>query len=83
MMTKEIFGPILPVFTYKHFDEVVSFINSRAKPLAIYYYGENSLSNTNLLKIKNGTSSGTMVCNDGAIFSLNLDLGFGGVGSSG
>jgi len=45
MMQNEIFGPILPVFTYKHFDEVISHINAGTKPLAVYYYGTNSLSN--------------------------------------
>lgn len=39
MMKEEIFGPILPIFTFEKIEEVISFINSREKPLALYYYG--------------------------------------------
>jgi len=39
LMTDEIFGPIMPIITYKDFDEVIDFINDRPKPLALYYYG--------------------------------------------
>lgn len=39
LMTEEIFGPILPIMTYKNFDEVVSFIRDRPKPLAVYFMG--------------------------------------------
>lgn len=39
LMQDEIFGPVLPVVSYKHDDEVFKFINSRHKPLALYYYG--------------------------------------------
>ena len=52
LMKAEIFGPIMPVLTFKKIDEVIAFINSKPKPLAIYYYGSNSSSNANLIKIK-------------------------------
>ena len=52
IMKAEIFGPILPILTYKNFDEVIEFINSKPKPLGIYYFGTNSLSNTNLVRVK-------------------------------
>ena len=83
MLEGEIFGPILPILTYKNFDEVIAYINSKPKPLAVYYYGTNSFSNENMLKIKNQTSSGAMIVNDGPLHALNHDLGFGGVGKSG
>lgn len=41
-MTEEIFGPILPVLTFDNINEVIQFINSRPKPLALYYYGSSS-----------------------------------------
>ncbi len=44
-MKDEIFGPILPVITYVEFSEVVTYINSMEKPLAIYYFGSTSGSN--------------------------------------
>lgn len=52
MVTGEIFGPILPVLTYKNIDEVVAYINSKPKPLAVYYFGTNAFSNPNLMKLK-------------------------------
>ena len=42
LMKYEIFGPILPVVPYKNIEETISFINSRDKPLALYYFGENT-----------------------------------------
>lgn len=38
-MLDEIFGPILPVIPFKSENEVIDFINSRHKPLALYYIG--------------------------------------------
>jgi len=38
-MSEEIFGPILPVMTYRTIEEAIKFINDRDKPLAIYYFG--------------------------------------------
>ena len=45
VMKEEIFGPILPVFTYKNIGEAIEFINKLDKPLAVYYFGKNSWSN--------------------------------------
>src|SRR5690606_32575950 len=55
IMQEEIFGPIVPVMTYRNLDEVVAFIAGRDKPLALYIY-----SNTpdNVEKILARTSSG-------------------------
>lgn len=39
-MKEEIFGPILPVRTYRDIDEVINYINERDRPLALYYFGE-------------------------------------------
>ncbi len=38
IMQEEIFGPVVPVITYKKLDEVISFICDRGKPLALYIY---------------------------------------------
>ena len=45
LMKEEIFGPILPVFVYKDFDEVIKFITSRDKPLASYFFGDVKTAN--------------------------------------
>ena len=36
VMQREIFGPLLPVKTYRSADEVVNYVNGRDRPLAIY-----------------------------------------------
>ena len=39
-MTEEIFGPIIPIITYKHIDEAIKYIvEEQEKPLVVYYYG--------------------------------------------
>jgi aldehyde dehydrogenase (NAD+) len=35
VMSEEIFGPILPIMTYKELDECIDFIRARPRPLAI------------------------------------------------
>ena len=36
VMQEEIFGPILPVRTYRTIDEVVAYVNANPRPLALY-----------------------------------------------
>ncbi len=83
LMKDEIFGPILPVFTYKNIGEAIEFVNKLEKPLAVYYFGRNSWSNPNLMRVKEETSSGAFLVNDIAVHFLNADTPFGGVGGSG
>jgi aldehyde dehydrogenase (NAD+) len=77
---EEIFGPILPVMTYKNLDEVVAYIERRDKPLALYIYSDDQAS---IDKVLNRTSSGGVTVN--GIFSHYLEnqLPFGGVNQSG
>ncbi|EGR30464.1 hypothetical protein IMG5_131480 [Ichthyophthirius multifiliis] len=79
-MKDEIFGPILPIFSYKNFDEVINFINSKDKPLALYYYGENKIHKQRLIE---QTSSGALSFNESVMHYINHTLPFGGVGNSG
>ena len=61
-MKEEIFGPIMPVFSYKEINEVIRFINAREKPLAVYYFGTaNSKQAKDVCMM---TSSGAFVCNE-------------------
>ena len=79
IMQGEIFGPILPVFTFKTLDEPLEYINSNEKPLAFYYFG-NSKSAKHVLT--NSTSGGGCI-NDTLLHIANHHLPFGGVGKSG
>lgn len=79
IMKEEIFGPILPVITFKHIEEPIKFINKNNKPLAFYYFGKNKKAQQVLSK----TSSGGACINDVLIHIGNHNLPFGGVGNSG
>ena len=77
VMQEEIFGPIFPVLTFKDLDEVISFVNKREKPLALYYFGKDDQ------KILRHTSSGGTCVNDVIMHIVNHKVPFGGVGNSG
>ena len=80
IMHDEIFGPVLPIMTYKDQSEVIDFINSKPKPLAMYIFAKAKDKIKNLLK---STSSGGAVINDVIIHLVNPNLPFGGVNHSG
>ena len=80
VMAEEIFGPILPILTYKNLDEVAPFITARDKPLALYVFGDNEHNVDSV--IANTTAGGTCV-NNTLIHFANHNLPFGGVGASG
>ena len=77
VMQEEIFGPIFPVLTFTQLDEVISFINNREKPLALYYFGKDDQ------QILHHTSSGGTCINDVIMHIVNHKVPFGGVGNSG
>lgn len=79
IMKYEIFGPLLPVISVKSIEEAVNFINSREKPLALYYFGKNK----DGFNVLNNTSSGGACINDTILHVANKHLPFGGVGNSG
>ena len=84
LMTEEIFGPIFPIITlndkYKSFkDSVVEFVTNREKPLAFYYFGNES----DGWEIIRRTSSGGGCINDVIMHIANENVPFGGVGNSG
>lgn len=80
VMQEEIFGPVLPIRTYTAIDETIAEINARPRPLALYYFGDDSAESDAML---NRTHSGGVTIND-VIFHVTMhDLPFGGVGPSG
>jgi len=79
VMKDEIFGPILPVMTFRHIDEALSFVNAREKPLAFYYFGKNCQAKNVLLQ----STSGGACINDTIMHIVNHKMPFGGVGNSG
>ena len=81
LMKSEIFGPILPIYTFQKIEEVIQQIKEGEKPLAIYYFGGRNSSN--YTKIESETSSGALVTNETLFQVCNPNLPFGGVGYSG
>ena len=79
VMQEEIFGPIFPILTFRDRSEVVSFVNGREKPLALYYFGKSS----DAWDIIGRTSSGGACINDTIMHVSNSHIPFGGVGNSG
>ena len=80
VMQEEIFGPILPVKTYRNLDEVVDYVNDHDRPLGLYYFGETE---SDKRKVLDRTISGGVTVNDVIFHIAQHDLPFGGVGPSG
>ncbi len=80
IMQEEIFGPVLPVMTFKHLAEVAGYVNSRPKPLALYLFTTDKKVEKYILK---NISFGGGCINDTIIHLATPYMGFGGVGESG
>lgn len=80
IMKDEIFGPLLPIKTYKNIDEAINYVNSRPRPLALYYFDNDKGAQDRIL---NQTISGGVTINDVILHIAMEELPFGGVGASG
>ena len=80
IMQEEIFGPVLPVVTYKNLDEALAIVNGKEKPLSLYVF---SSSGKNQKFVLNNSSAGGTCINDNLIHISNPYLPFGGVNNSG
>lgn len=80
VMKEEVFGPILPILSYKSKEEIDKIISSFDKPLALYLFSQNNFFIDEVLK---KYSFGGGCINDTVIHLVNNNLPFGGVGNSG
>ncbi|MFL2136496.1 aldehyde dehydrogenase [Ruoffia sp. FAM 24228] len=80
LMQEEIFGPILPILTYREVSQAVEFIRSKDKPLALYLFTQDKALKEYIIK---NLSFGGAAINDTLIHQSNYNLPFGGVGASG
>ena len=80
IMQEEIFGPLLPVVEYTELDEATKLINSKDRPLGLYYFGNDKSEEEMVL---GNTSSGGVTVNNVISHLQQDDLSFGGVGPSG
>ncbi len=80
IMQNEIFGPVLPILEYDQIEEVIEFINSRPRPLAMYYFDYDQ---ARADYISQHTHSGHFGINMVITHVAQDDLPFGGIGASG
>lgn len=80
VLRDEIFGPVLPVVSYRQVEDALEYINHREKPLAIYVFGYQHSLRPQFSQL---THSGALLFNE-ALIHVGMDnLPFGGVGASG
>ncbi len=77
---EELFGPVLPIFGYDDFDEVVVTINRGERPLGVYIFSDD---NARIEQLRRNTVSGGFAVNAPSMQGAHESLGFGGVGNSG
>jgi aldehyde dehydrogenase (NAD+) len=80
LMTDEIFGPILPIITWRDEAEIYDYLAKRDKPLAMYIFSQ---SNAFQDRVLDNTTAGNIAINDLMLFAVVPELPFGGVGASG
>lgn len=79
-MKYEIFGPILPVVTFKSIDEVIKNLRALPKPLALYIFSNNKHTQNTIIS---SCQFGGGCINDTIMHIANNHLGFGGLKQSG
>ncbi|MGR5069490.1 MULTISPECIES: coniferyl aldehyde dehydrogenase [Vibrio] len=80
IMNEEIFGLALVIKTYENFNDVLTDINSRPNPLALYYFGEDQQEQKQVLE---DVRAGGVTINDALMHAALHDAPFGGTGESG
>ncbi|HEY8616790.1 coniferyl aldehyde dehydrogenase [Phenylobacterium sp.] len=80
VMQEEIFGPVLPVKSYRSVDEAIAYVNARDRPLGLYYFGDDAGERE---KVLTATTAGGVTVNDVIMHVAQEELPFGGVGPSG
>lgn len=80
VMQQEIFGPVLPVLTYEHFEDLFPLLSQRPTPLALYLFSSDK---ERIRQVKERCAFGGGCVNDTIIHLATTAMGFGGCGESG
>ena len=80
VMQDEIFGPLLPIVPYRQIGDAITYINTRPRPLALYYFGYDRDEQEQVIS---RTHSGGVGINETLLHVAVSDLPFGGIGPSG
>ena len=78
VMREEIFGPVLPIKTYRSLDEAIDYVNGHPRPLALYYFGADTTKRDEVLR---RTISGGATVNATLFHFAAENLPFGGIGA--
>lgn len=78
--TRETFGPLLKVRTYREPQEVIDYVNAHDRPLAFYPFTNDKKLAARYIR---HTMSGGVTVNDALLHVAQHDIPFGGVGPSG
>jgi coniferyl-aldehyde dehydrogenase len=80
VLEEEIFGPILPIIGVQSNEDMISYIQERDRPLAMYWFGKDKKVLEHFLS---QTHAGGVCINDTLLQISIEDLPFGGIGNSG
>lgn len=80
VMQEEIFGPVLPILTYRSLEQAIRSVESRPHPLALYLFSEEKAVQK---KVLSRCRFGGGCINDTVIHLAGSAMPFGGVGESG
>lgn len=80
LMQEEVFGPILPVLSFRNLDEAIAHVNTGERPLTLSIF---SKSKKNIDRVLAETRAGNSCVNHCQLHFYNHDLPFGGVNNSG
>lgn len=80
LMQEEIFGPVLPIRTFRDLSEPLQVINEKEKPLALYIYSKDE---RNIKRIIQETRAGGTCINNNDVHFMQPNLPFGGSNNSG
>lgn len=80
IMQEEVFGPVLPILTYRDLDSLLDTLKTQPAPLAFYIFTKNI---RKAKKIMSEVPSGGGMINEVVMHFINMNAPFGGVGDSG
>ena len=80
VMGQEIFGPVLPIMTFTELEDVISLLQGKDTPLALYFFSRHRPS---IESVTQRIPYGGGCINDTIIHLATTAMGFGGVGESG
>jgi aldehyde dehydrogenase (NAD+) len=80
LFSEEIFGPLLPIFTFENNEQAVDFIRNGPKPLAMYIFSRNR---KNQKFFAHNSTSGGVTFNDVFMHISDVRMPFGGINNSG